>query len=79
MIDTEKTKKERLWDLLPSTPFNSHHAREIGLAMFYDSADRTCRSWAEEGRFVRITMDECYLRGLIKPGYARLAWWVKIN
>lgn len=78
MQTLEITKEEHLWNLLPSTPFSSHTAREIGFSMFYDRADRTCRQWASEGRLKRISHAECILMGLIKRGNAPLAWWQKI-
>jgi len=79
------TKEDILWDRLRHLgEFNSHTVREIGFSIFYDRADRTVRSWAEQtrilgsckyGRVIRISNEECLLRGLIKKGNAPLSWW----
>lgn len=73
------TKEQRLWDkLMFLGTFNSHHVRETGFDMYYDRADRTVREWAEKGLIRRIPFEECLLRGLLKEGNSRLAWWEKI-
>jgi hypothetical protein len=85
MQTMELTKQDILWERLKHIQtFSSHTVREIGFSIFYDRADRTVRSWAENtringfcdyGKLVRIPYEECLLRGLIKDGNSPLAWW----
>lgn len=78
-------KQDILWERLRHIgTFSSHTVREVGFSMFYDRSDRTVRRWAEEtrvnghceyGKVLRISPEECILRGLNKKGNAPLAWW----
>lgn len=79
MLTSTPTKEEILWEKLPPTPFSSHMVREIGFSMMYDRADRTCRSWASQGRLRRISHEECILVGLTKKGNAPLVFWEKVK
>ncbi len=69
-------KKDTLWQTLCiKRIFNSHEVRRTGFDIYYDSADRIVRKWAEEGKLRRIPIEECFSRGLIKEGNARIGWW----
>lgn len=55
--------------------FNYVDIRNYSLENFYLRADRTIRDFVNEGKLKRISDEEAILRGLIKKGNARLAWF----
>ncbi len=80
MVDLFLTKKDILYERLRHLQvFSSATVHELGTEMYYTSAERRVREWADESNpercLRRLEAEEIRLRGLWKPGNQHLAWF----
>jgi hypothetical protein len=77
VFETKIDKKELLyfWCLTHSGPFSTNHVREWGRDYHMSSADVRVRELVRDGKLRKIPHNEAVLRGLIKKGYAPVAWY----
>lgn len=75
-----ETKSEMLWNRLKKLhgPFSTHHIREIGRQIYFDSADRRVREWVQNATkpgLKKLTEKQCRKLKLWKPNRVFLTWY----
>lgn len=70
------TKQELLWEWCKKKiEFSTVDVEKYGVENYNIRAARTIRSWAADGKLIRIEDNEKYRRGLVKSGNKNIGWW----